>query len=115
MVRALATGDARAKDWIRLLVKELGVSSLMGVTMAAAVVVIAFWRGGPDVAVVVGLTMSLVVVMGSLIGMSLPFLLNRLKLDPATASAPLVTSIADISGVLIYFSLATWYLGVGNG
>ncbi len=115
MVRALATGDARAKDWIRLLVKELGVSSLMGVTMAVAVVVIAFWRGGPDVAVVVGLTMSLVVVMGSLIGMSLPFLLNRLKLDPATASAPLVTSIADISGVLIYFSLATWYLGVGNG
>jgi len=112
MVRALATGDARAKDWFRLLFKELGVSSLMGVTMAVAVVFIAYWRGGPDVAVVVGLTMSVVVIMGSLIGMSLPFLLNRLRLDPATASAPLVTSIADISGVMIYFSLATWYLGV---
>ncbi len=114
MVRALATGDVRGKDWFRLLSKELGVSSLMGASMAAAVVVIAFWRGGPDVAVVVGMTMALVVVMGSLIGMSLPFLLVRLKLDPATASAPLVTSIADISGVLIYFSLATWYLEVGG-
>jgi magnesium transporter len=44
--------------------------------------------------------------------MSLPFLLTRFRLDPATASAPLITSLADISGVLIYFSIATWYLGV---
>jgi magnesium transporter len=44
--------------------------------------------------------------------MSLPFLLTRLKLDPATASAPLVTSVADIGGVVIYFGIATWYLGL---
>lgn len=50
---------------------------------------------------------------GSLIGMSLPFLLRRLGLDPATASGPLVTSLSDIVGVLIYFSLATWLLGIG--
>lgn len=47
-----------------------------------------------------------------MVGMSLPFLLSRFKLDPATASAPLVTSIADISGVLIYFAIASAYLGV---
>mgnify|MGYP006178284451 CR=1 FL=1 len=52
----------------------------------------------------------LVVVIGSLIGMSLPFVLYRLKLDPATASAPLVTSIADIAGVAVYLSFAAWYL-----
>ena len=107
-------GSSSGSATFRLLSKELGVSSFMGVSMAAAVVLIAYWRGGPEVAVVVGMTMTLVVVMGSLIGMSLPFLLVRLKLDPATSSAPLVTSIADISGVLIYFSLATWYLGVGG-
>jgi magnesium transporter len=50
------------------------------------------------------------VVVGSLLGMSLPFLLARFGFDPATASAPLITSLADISGVLIYFSLATWLL-----
>jgi magnesium transporter len=46
--------------------------------------------------------------------MSLPFLLTRFGFDPATASAPLITSIADICGVLIYFSIATWYLDIGS-
>jgi magnesium transporter len=58
--------------------------------------------------------MVAVVVLGSVIGMSLPFLLERLNLDPATASAPLVTSIADITGVLVYLPFATWYLGIGG-
>ena len=56
--------------------------------------------------------MAAVVLVGSTIGMSLPFLLDKLKLDPATASGPLVTSIADIAGIIIYFSIATWYLGL---
>jgi len=43
--------------------------------------------------------------------MSMPFLLTRLGFDPATASAPLITSLADIVGVIIYFSIAAWYLG----
>jgi magnesium transporter len=54
--------------------------------------------------------MLLIVTMGSLIGMSMPFLLSRLRLDPATASAPLIASIADILGVVIYFSIATAFL-----
>lgn len=59
---------------------------------------------------VVGMTMFLVVIIGSLVGMSLPFLLSRLNLDPATASGPLVTTISDATGVLIYFSIATMVL-----
>jgi len=51
------------------------------------------------------------VMVGSLVGMLLPLLLTKLNLDPATASAPLITSIADICGVLIYFSIAAWYFG----
>jgi magnesium transporter len=60
-------------------------------------------------------TMVIVVIVGSLIGMSLPFVFTRFGWDPATASAPLITSLADISGVLIYFSVATWYLGIHAG
>lgn len=55
------------------------------------------------------------VVLGSLIGMSLPFVLSRVGLDPATASGPLVTSIADITGVLVYFGFASAWLGAGSG
>jgi magnesium transporter len=56
--------------------------------------------------------MVLVVIAGSLIGMSLPFVLHRFGLDPAASSAPLITSIADAIGVVVYFALATAMLGV---
>lgn len=112
MVRSLATGDVKMRDWFSLLRKEVFVSVALGMAMAAAVSVLGVFRAGPDVALVVAVTMLLVVIIGSLIGMSLPFLLQKLRLDPATASAPLITSLADISGVLIYFTIATWYLGI---
>jgi len=70
------------------------------------------FRGGEDIALIVGLSMILIVVVASLIGMSLPFLLTRLNFDPAVASAPLVTSVADVTGVLIYFFIATLVLGL---
>jgi magnesium transporter len=110
MVRALATGDVHGRDWLQLLLRELRVALLLGVTMAIGVSAIAFFRA-PEILVVVSATMVTIVLVGSLIGMSLPFLLTRVGIDPATASAPLITSLADISGVIIYFSVATWYLG----
>jgi magnesium transporter len=110
MVRALATGDVRLKDWARLFAKEVTVALGLGLLMAMAVAAIAAFRA-PEIMVPVALTMVSTVLFGSLIGMSLPFILTKFRLDPATASAPLITSIADIGGVLIYFGIATWYLG----
>ncbi len=110
MVRALATGDVQMRHWLKLWGKELGVAAALGVTMGIAVWGIGLWRGGFDIAMVVSTAMVLVVIMGSMIGMLLPFLLTRMNLDPATASAPLITSIADICGILIYFSIATMFL-----
>jgi magnesium transporter len=110
MVRALAMGDVKLSDWWLLLLKEVLVSAALGFTMALAVSVIGVLRAGVEIALVVALTMALVVIVGSVIGTALPFLLSRLKFDPATASAPLITSLSDISGVLIYFSLATLML-----
>ena len=111
MVRALATGDARASDWGRMLAGEAMVAALLGLTMAAAVSLLGLLRAGPEVALVVAATMVCVVLVGSLVGLSLPFLLSRLGLDPATASTPLITTIADLSGVLIYFGIASALLG----
>ncbi len=111
MVRALATGDVSARDWLRLWGKEAGVSLALGITVAAAVWALGLYRSGLEVAWVAALAMVAVVFMGSMIGMLLPLALQRLRLDPATASAPLITSLADIGGILIYFSLATALLG----
>lgn len=112
MVRALATGDVEMKDWRDLMARELAVAAALGATMAAVVFPLGAWRGGVDVAVTVGLTMFVVVLIGSLVGMSLPFLLSRLRLDPATASGPLVTTISDATGVLIYFAIASVVLSL---
>lgn len=110
MVRALATGDVRMRDWGRLLGKELTVSVLLGLSMAVAVSLLGLARGGGEVALVVSLSMVLIVIVGSVIGMSLPFLLTKFNLDPASASAPLITSICDGIGVLIYFFIASQIL-----
>jgi magnesium transporter len=110
MVRALATGDVMLKDWGHMIAREVLIALLLGLTMALAISGIGWYRGGPGVALAVAITMVLVVVVGSLIGMSLPFLLSRFKLDPATASAPLVTTMADAAGVFIYFAVATMIL-----
>jgi magnesium transporter len=111
VVRAMATGDVDLRNWLELVGKELLVASALGLVMALAVSMLGVYRGGAQVGMVVALTMVVVVVVGSLIGLSLPFLLDRFNMDPATASTPLVTSIADIAGVLIYFSIARWLLG----
>src|SRR5690606_22231015 len=100
------------KDWRDLMLREFAVAAALGATMALVVFPIGALRGGPEIAMTVGLTMFVVVIIGSVVGMSLPFLLSRLRLDPATASGPLVTTISDGMGVLIYFSIASLVLGL---
>lgn len=107
MVRALATGEISISDWSRVLVRELVVALLLGLSMACAIALIGVVRGGLEIAFVIGVSMILIVIVGSLIGMLLPFILSKFNMDPATASTPLVTSIADATGVLIYFSIAS--------
>jgi len=110
MIRSLALGDVQLRNWLSLVGKEILVSFLLGITMACGAALIVSIRA-PEIMVVVTVTMVLTVMISSLIGLLLPFLLTKFDLDPAAASAPLITSIADISGVLIYFSLASWFLG----
>ncbi|MDR0235457.1 magnesium transporter [Acinetobacter sp.] len=107
MVRALATGDVHLKDWLYLIGRESLVGLCLGGTMAIAVSILGYFRGDAMVALVLALSMMGIVLMGCLIGMSLPFILNRLKLDPASASAPLVTSICDATGVIVYLCIAS--------
>jgi magnesium transporter len=115
MVRGMATGDVGGKDWGKLLGRELLVAGSLGLTMAIAVTPIGIMRGGNALAFVVATSMITIVLFGSLLGMCLPFVLERFKLDPATASAPLVTTLIDASGVVIYFSIATTVLSNVGG
>lgn len=115
MVRALATGDVHLKDWLYLLGRESLVALCLGGTMAFAVSILGYVRGDSMIAMVLALSMLGIVLLGCLIGMSLPFILNHFKLDPASASAPLVTSICDATGVVVYLFIASQLLtGIGG-
>src|SRR5690606_17764991 len=95
MIRAIAIGDVGLNDWLKLLKKEIVVSLTIGLTMAIGVSFIALFRA-PDLIAIVALTITVVVLFSSLIGVSLPFAFARLGLDPATASVPLITCLADV-------------------
>lgn len=110
MVRALATGEVVMRDWFSLLGREALVALLLGGTMALAISVIGYFRGDAVLSLVLALSMMSVVMIGCVIGMSLPFLLNKLGFDPATASAPLITSVCDASGVVLYLFIASRFL-----
>lgn len=113
MVRALATGDVVMRDWFSLLGREALVALLLGGTMAVAISVIGYVRGDAVLSLVLALSMMSVVMIGCVIGMSLPFVLSKFGLDPATASAPLITSVCDASGVVLYLFIASQFLSLG--
>ncbi len=111
MIRSLAVGDVEVSDWLKLIGKEFLVSFLLGISMAVGVSMIASFKS-PEIIFVVASTMVITVMAGSLIGLTIPFIFTRLRIDPATASAPLITSLADITGVWIYFSIASRFFGL---
>lgn len=115
VIRALALGEVKLLDWIRVMRRELlcglALGSLLG---AIGFLRIAVWSHfspmyGPHwflVALTVGASLIAIVTWGTLAGSMLPFMLRRFGLDPATSSAPFVATLVDVTGLIIYFSVA---------
>ena len=119
VIRAMAVGELGGRDWWIVLKRELPLGWMLGFVLASiAVVRILLWQAIGDVygiyavalAVTVGLSLVGVVLWGTIFGALLPFVLRALRLDPASASAPFVATIVDVSGVLIYFTVARFVL-----
>ena len=120
IIRAMALGEVHLGDWWRVVLRELPAGIILGLLLGAiAFGRILMWNAlglydyGPHsfmIAVTVGLALVGIVLVGSLTGSMLPFLLKRLNFDPASASAPLVATIVDVSAISIYFGIAYWLL-----
>lgn len=106
MIRSISTGDIRLNQWGRVVFKELVIGLIIGVVLGVMGMALGTWRGGVQVGLIVLLTLTCIIVVTNFIGMILPFVLTRLKMDPAIASGPLITSVADSVGLIIYFSFA---------
>jgi len=119
VIRALAIGELRLRDWWRVLLKEIRSGLVLGAILGAIGFVRVWVWPGPDAraseAVLVAFTVAAslvgIVLWGSLVGAMLPFVLSRLGLDPASASAPFVATVVDVTGLVIYFSVAALLLG----
>ncbi len=111
LVGALRAGEVDFHDLLRVVRRELLVGLLLGVVMALATYVRA-WTLGVDLHVgnVAAVTALCIVVWAAGVAAVLPLLLHRLRLDPAVVSAPLITTLVDGTGLLIYFTLAQWML-----
>ena len=116
IIRALALHEITLKDWWRIASRELPTGLTLGTILGViGFVRIVLWqRMGlydygtywPLVALTVGLALIAIVTFGSMVGSMLPFVLKRLGFDPATASAPFVATLVDVTGLVIYFTVA---------
>jgi magnesium transporter len=121
IIRALALRELKLSDWWRIALRELPSGLTLGAILGAVGVIrIVLWQQigwydygshWPRVALTVGFALVGVVTFGSLSGSMLPFLLKRLGFDPASASAPFVATLVDVTGLVIYFSVAALILG----
>jgi magnesium transporter len=114
VIRAMALGQVRLRlrDFFFILKRDVPVALAMGVSIGVLEAILAYFSKGVGVGVllVVGLAMLTVTIVGSLIGVGLPFAARRLGYDPATLSGPVITSVMDLAGVMIYFGYAYWFL-----
>jgi magnesium transporter len=96
-----------------VLSRELLMGAGLGLTLGALGFALGLFRGGTIIGVIVFLTITTMLIVTSLLGAVLPFVLSKTGRDPAVASGPLITSIADTVGLLIYFGYATLLLRPG--
>lgn len=120
IIRAMAVGEVRMRDWWRIIGRELASGLTLGIILASiGVVRIVLWQQAFHtygahyalVALTVGISLIGVVCLGTLSGSMLPFVLRRVGFDPASASAPFVSTLVDVSGLVIYFQVAQIVLG----
>ena len=113
ITRALAVGEVSVRDALRIAGREIG----MGFALGCALGVVGFframlWHSTIGISVTVALTLVGVVTAGSLVGAMLPLFFKRIGLDPAITSSPFIASLVDVTGIVLYLTIARLVLGL---
>jgi magnesium transporter len=120
VIRAMALGELRLGQWRRVLAREVMAGGALGLALGSiGLARVLTWEAlfgtygeqAAQLAAVVGLSVLGIVVWGSVSGAMLPFVLRAAGMDPASASAPLVATVVDVTGIVIYFTVARAVLG----
>lgn len=109
IIRALSLGDVETGDILRILWKELRVSFLCGVSLAAVGFLKAIYLDGADalVALVVCVTLAATVILAKIVGCCFPVLIKKCGFDPAVVASPFITTVVDALALVVYFAVAT--------
>ncbi len=112
VVRGLALGKFKAGEIVRLLRREVGVGLILGSVNGVLIALIAaVWQQSVALGFVIGFSLWLVLIVATVVGAFVPLILDRLRVDPAVASGPFITTVNDIVGLSIYFFTATEMMG----
>jgi len=112
-IRSMAVGEITTKQYLKAFIKEFWISIVCGVLLGLVnFLFVMIWYRDLMLGVVLWLGLIATVIFAKLLGMLLPILAKKCRIDPALISSPLVTIIADIFGIFVYFTFATMLLGV---
>jgi magnesium transporter len=107
LVRAMGTGQVRLRDLPAVVTKEMSTGFLIALAMAIAAMIRAWTLGvGPQITLTVALTVAAIVLWSAFVASILPLVLKKLRIDPAVVSAPMIATIVDGTGLMIYFMIA---------
>jgi magnesium transporter len=110
-VRGLATGEIESdEEWLYFF-REAKIGAVMGLICGVMIAFIAyFWQGNPYLGLVVGISMFSTICVAAIIGTLVPMICSRVNIDPAITAGPFVTTIKDVTGLLIYFLIASTFI-----
>ncbi|NJQ06945.1 magnesium transporter [Streptomyces lonarensis] len=111
-VRALAVGEVRTSDLLRVIWRECRTGLLLGAMLAVLGLLVGALFVGWKIAVVVAITLVVICMWAATVGGTMPLLAKKLRIDPAVVSAPMVTTLVDATGLIIYFTTAKIVLGI---
>ena len=111
-VRGIATGEIGGKSKIKMLLREVLTGLITGIVCGVMVVgIIFFWKGSLIIGLLVGAAISISILVATIAGSFIPLLIHKLGADPAVASGPFITTLNDVTSILIYLGLASMFLG----
>ena len=112
VVRGIATGDLEQTSKWKLILREGGTGIITGATCATLISIVIFlWQGDLYLGFLVGISILSTIIVATLAGTLVPLLMHKMKIDPAVASGPFITTISDLISILIYFGMATIFMG----
>lgn len=110
-VRRLAMNDSKSNSFIRVIISEVLTGLITGlITGLTIFIIVSVWKGNPILGAVIGFAMMAAITVANLAGSFIPMLMDRLGFDPAVASGPFITTLSDLTSVLIYFNIASLFM-----